>query len=178
MRNTTWTKESALGELDRLTAEISNLRKTSANSAEHVRWHQKVVSFFEEVFGRDSRSFSSFIMLTWRREGHFLVGGIGDPAGNFDPQGAINREHHKACPVVSYPSVSKSRWEMLCPDGLLPRPLQGLLLLPPCPESSRLIYLLHRPRKVRTESARLRMSDLTKALANFSFDDLCYDVPV
>ena len=70
MRHATWTKESALEELDLLIAEIANLRKTVANSAEHVRWHQRVVSLFEDVFGRDSRPFSSFIMLTWRRGGH------------------------------------------------------------------------------------------------------------
>ncbi len=96
MRHTTWTKKSALEELDRLIAEINNVRKTSAHSAEHVRWHQSVVALFEEVFGRDSRSFSSFTMLTWRRGGTFLVGGMGDPSGSYDPQGAIDREHHKA----------------------------------------------------------------------------------
>ena len=89
MRHTTWTNESALQELDRLIAEISNLRKTVANSAEHVRWHQRVVSFFEEVFGRDSRSFSSFTMLTWRRGGSLVI-------GVYNPQGAIDREHHNA----------------------------------------------------------------------------------
>jgi hypothetical protein len=96
MRHTTWTVESALQELDRLIAEINDLRKTVANSAEHVRWHQKVVSLFEEVFGRDSRSFSSFIMLSWRREGSFLVGGVSDMEGAYNPQAAINREHRKA----------------------------------------------------------------------------------
>jgi hypothetical protein len=55
-----------------------------------------VVSVFEEVFGRDSRSFSSFIRLSWRREGSFLVGGVGDLEGAYHPQAAIDREHHKA----------------------------------------------------------------------------------
>src|SRR2546427_12362113 len=96
MRHTTWTKESALQELDRLIAEISNLRTTVANSAEHVRWHQKVVSLFEEVFGRDSRPFSSFTRLTWRRGGSFVIGGMSDPEGVYNPQAAINREHHNA----------------------------------------------------------------------------------
>ena len=96
MRHTTWTKESALEELDRLIAEINGLRSTVANSAEHVRWHQRVVSFFEEVFGRDSRPFLSFTMLTWRRERSFVVGGIRDPEASINPQPAIDREHHKA----------------------------------------------------------------------------------
>ena len=96
MRHTTWTKESALEELERLIAEIKNLRSRTAHSAEHVRWHQTVVSLFEEVFGRDSRSFSSFTLLTWRRQGSFLVGGIGDPEGSYNPQAAIDREHHQA----------------------------------------------------------------------------------
>jgi REase_DpnII-MboI len=96
MRHTTWTKETALEELDLLIATINNLRATNAYSAEHVRWHQRVVSLFEEVFGMDSRSFSSFTRLTWRRGGSFLVGGLGDPGGSYNPQAAIDREHHKA----------------------------------------------------------------------------------
>lgn len=54
------------------------------------------VAFFEEVFGRDSRYFSSFTMLTWRREQSFVVGGIRDPEASINPQPAIDREHHKA----------------------------------------------------------------------------------
>src|SRR5882724_8877982 len=96
MRPTTWTKKSALEELDLLIGEINSLGKTVANSAEHVRWHQRVVSFFEEVFGRDSRPFLSFTMLTWRRDRSFVVGGIRDPEASINPQPAIDREHHKA----------------------------------------------------------------------------------
>jgi hypothetical protein len=96
MRHTTWTKESALEELDRLIAEINNLRSRTARSAEHVRWHQRVVALFEEVFGRDSRSFSSFTLLTWMRRGSFVIGGISDPEGSYNPQAAVDREHHKA----------------------------------------------------------------------------------
>jgi hypothetical protein len=79
-----------------LIAEIGKLRATTARSAEHVRWHQRVVSLFEEVFGRDSRSFSSFTLLTWQRGGSFVIGGISDPEGSYNPQAAIDREHHKA----------------------------------------------------------------------------------
>jgi hypothetical protein len=45
MPHTTWTKDSALEELDRLIAEINNLRGRKANSAEHVRWHQRALTF-------------------------------------------------------------------------------------------------------------------------------------
>lgn len=96
MGHMSWTEQTALKELDRLIAEIDNLRGTTARSAEHVRWHQGVVSLFEEVFGRDSRSFSAFTLLTWRREGTFVFGGITDPAGSMNPQAAIDRAHHKA----------------------------------------------------------------------------------
>lgn len=96
MRHPSWSKESAIDELDRLIAEIPNLRSSKANSAEHVRWHQSAVSLFEGIFGRDSRAFSSFSMLTWRRGGSFVIGGIRDPEGSVNPQGAIDREHHKA----------------------------------------------------------------------------------
>ena len=89
-------KRTAKQELCLLISGIGGLRAVAAYSAEHVRWHQRVVVFLEEVFGRDSRFFSSFTSLTWRRGGHFLVGGVGDPEGNFNPQAAIDREHHKA----------------------------------------------------------------------------------
>jgi len=91
-----WTKESAMEELNKLIEEIPSLKKVKAFSAEHVRWHQKVVSFLEEVFGKDSRYFRSFVHLSWRRDGSFLVGGPSDPLGSFNPQAAIEREHHKA----------------------------------------------------------------------------------
>jgi hypothetical protein len=91
-----WTKEAAIEEIDRLIGQIAGLRANTAYGAEHVRWHQRVVVFFEEVFGRDSRYFSSFSLLTWRRGGSFLVGGPGDPSGSFNPQASIDREHHKA----------------------------------------------------------------------------------
>ncbi|NKE72984.1 hypothetical protein [Candidatus Manganitrophus noduliformans] len=91
-----WTKDSASKELGRLISEIPVLHKARAFSAEHVRWHQKVVGFLEEVFGQDSRFFESFTNLTWRREGRFLVGGPADPTGSLNPQAAIEREHQKA----------------------------------------------------------------------------------
>lgn len=91
-----WTKQSASKEIKHLIAEIDELKSVRAESAEHVRWHQAVVALLEEVFGQDSRPFSSFTHLTWRRGGSFLVGGPGDPSGSYNPQAAINREHHKA----------------------------------------------------------------------------------
>jgi REase_DpnII-MboI len=96
MGHTTWTKDSALKELDRLISEIDRLRRGVAYSSEHVRWDQTVVALLEEVFGRKSRAFVSFAQLTWRQTGSFLVGGVGDPEGSFNPQAAIERQHHKA----------------------------------------------------------------------------------
>lgn len=96
MRPRAWTKESALKELDRLTAEIDKLRGGAAYSAEHVRWDQTVVALLEEVFGRKSRALVSFAQLTWKHQGQFIVGGVRDPEGSINPQAAIEREHHKA----------------------------------------------------------------------------------
>lgn len=91
-----WTKESAIVELNRLMAQINKLKLVKAFSAEHVRWHQSIVGLFEEVFGKESRYFEGFAHLSWNREGSFLVGGINDPDGSHDPQGAVEREHNKA----------------------------------------------------------------------------------
>lgn len=91
-----WIKETAFEEINKLLTEIDNLSKVKAFSADHIRWQQRVITFFEEVFGKDSSYYRSFILLTWHREGHFLVGGISDPEGSFNPQVAIEREHHKA----------------------------------------------------------------------------------
>ncbi|KUK99389.1 MAG: Uncharacterized protein XE08_0045 [Parcubacteria bacterium 32_520] len=91
-----WTKEAALEELNKLIKEIATLKNVRAFSAEHVHWHQRVVAFLEEIFGKDSRYFGSFVHLTWHKDGSFLVGGPSDPQGSFNPQAAIEREHHKA----------------------------------------------------------------------------------
>jgi len=91
-----WNKETAIGELDKLIEGIEDLKKVRAFSSDHVRWHQRVVSFFEEVFGKDSRYFRSFVHLSWRRDGSFLVGGVSDPKGSYNPQAAVDREHHKS----------------------------------------------------------------------------------
>lgn len=91
-----WTKESALAEIDKLLDVIDSLHKVEAFSAEHVRWHQNVVQLLGDVFGKDSRYFGSFTLLTWQRDGSFLVGGVSDPEGSFNPQAAVEREHHKA----------------------------------------------------------------------------------
>jgi len=91
-----WTKESAVEELNRLIAEIDNLKIVKAFSAEHIRWQQGVIALLEEVFGKDSRYFQSFVSLTWTRQGSIIVGGPSDPDGSFDPRGAIEKVHHKA----------------------------------------------------------------------------------
>jgi len=90
-----WTNDSALIEIDSLINSIDSLKNVEAFSADHVYWHQKVVSFLEDIFGKESRYFQGFSHLSWRRDGSFLVGGIGDPDGSYNPQAAIEREHHK-----------------------------------------------------------------------------------
>ena len=91
-----WTKETAIKEIAKLLKDIEELEEVKAFSSIHVRWHQRVVSFLEEIFGKDSRYFVSFVSLTWQRDGSFIVGGPSDPAGSFNPQAGVEREHHKA----------------------------------------------------------------------------------
>ena len=91
-----WNKKKAIKETEILIEEIEKLKEVKAFSSEHVRWQQSVVAFFEEVFGEDSRCFHSFVNLAWRREGSFVVGGVSDHEGSYNPQSAVEREHHKA----------------------------------------------------------------------------------
>lgn len=68
-----WNKQQALGEIDRLIANIPELQLGRAFDAKHVRWRQAVVAFLEEVFGQESHHFLSFAHLTWRPRGSFIV---------------------------------------------------------------------------------------------------------
>lgn len=88
-----WTKETALKELQILIEEIRNLNNVERFSSEHTRWVMKVLSFLEEVFGRNSRYFISFSSLEWQCSVSFLVGGPSDPEGSRDPQRAIEKKH-------------------------------------------------------------------------------------
>lgn len=91
-----WTKESALIELNVLIQEIDKLMGERAFSAAHTSWIVKVSTFFDEVFGGDSVFFGTFTKLRWRRVGSFTVGGPEDPVGSFNPQKAVEKEHHRA----------------------------------------------------------------------------------
>lgn len=52
-----WTKETAIKEIKQLVEEIEKPEKVRAFSSDHVHWHQRVVSFLEDIYGRDSRYF-------------------------------------------------------------------------------------------------------------------------
>jgi len=91
-----WTKESALIEIKELIEEINTLERERAFCAAHTRWITKVLIYLEEVFGRDSLFYKTFRLFSWQRDGTFLVGGPGDPEGSFNPQRALEREHHRA----------------------------------------------------------------------------------
>src|SRR6266545_4627054 len=91
-----WTQESALAELEALIGEIPALEKSTRFSADHTRWVAKTMRFFEQVFGRDSRSFLTFAGFRWAETGSFVFGGPGDREGSWNPSAAIERRHHQA----------------------------------------------------------------------------------
>jgi len=91
-----WTKEIALREIDLLVAEIDKLMTQQRHSADHTRWWTRVVAMLEEVFGRDSRFYGSFVALTWAEEGAFIVGGPADPEGSWNPSAAFEKKHQAA----------------------------------------------------------------------------------
>ncbi len=75
-----WTKNSALEELQRLIEEIDVLKRTAPFSAEHVRWQTNCYQFFKDVFGGASLYSRSFYALTFSIRGNrilpAMVGGI------------------------------------------------------------------------------------------------------
>lgn len=67
-----WTKETALSELDSLITEIGNLSTQHRYSADHVRWVARTLAFLEEVFGRDSRYYLAFDSFEYAQTGSFF----------------------------------------------------------------------------------------------------------
>jgi hypothetical protein len=91
-----WTKEAAVKELLALATETRSLSLQQRYSADHTKWATKTLVILEEVFGRESRFYQTFASFTWSQQGQIIIGGVRDPEGSFNPQAAIQREHHKA----------------------------------------------------------------------------------
>jgi hypothetical protein len=91
-----WTKEGALSELDALIQEINKLSTQRRYSADHTRWIARSLTLLEEVFGRESRYYLTFASFTWDEGGSFIVGGLADPEGSWNPQAAIEKRNHQA----------------------------------------------------------------------------------
>ncbi len=77
-----WTKETALSELETLIKEIDNLYTQHRHSADHMRWVARTLAFLEEVFGRNSRYYLTFASFPWSETGSILIGGPTDPEGS------------------------------------------------------------------------------------------------
>jgi hypothetical protein len=84
-----WTKDSALKELDILVSQIDSLQKLRRRSAEHVEWFIRATSFLSEAFGQNSGFYQTLTSLTWQRAGGFLVSA-------FDAKAQIEYEHQQA----------------------------------------------------------------------------------
>lgn len=91
-----WTKETALSELETLIKEIDNLSTQHKYSADHMRWIAKALAFLEEVFGRNSRYYLTFASFSWSETGTILVGGPTDPEGSWNPQAALEKRDQAA----------------------------------------------------------------------------------
>lgn len=93
---TNWTKTKALKELSSRIETTIELKNSKGYSAEHMRWQANCIELLEEVFGRESRYYLSFVHIEWRKTGAFIVGGPADRSGSMNPAAAIEREHQKA----------------------------------------------------------------------------------
>jgi hypothetical protein len=70
---TEWTKESAMGELDRLIAAMYGVSGQQPFSTNHTRWLVGTQKFLAEVFGLNSAYYQSMVSLSWRHTGSMLV---------------------------------------------------------------------------------------------------------
>jgi hypothetical protein len=73
-----WTKETAVAEIKELAKYTSFLAKQYPFSAEHTRWIARTLAVLEEVFGRKSRYFLTFVSFKWQVTGSVLVNIIDD----------------------------------------------------------------------------------------------------
>ena len=96
MKRPIWTKDTALSELEALVAEGKRIEQHQAFDEAHTRWIARVLAVLEEVFGPQSRYYLSFADLPWRQTGSFIVGGLADREGSYNPQRAVERKHHQA----------------------------------------------------------------------------------
>lgn len=68
-----WTDESALTEFGTLIGEIDLVANGRRRSARHVQWAVRTATFLEEVFGRNSPYYQTFISFPWERQGTVFV---------------------------------------------------------------------------------------------------------
>jgi len=91
-----WTQETADEELRALLDKIPRLSQVQRFSAEHTEWGMRTLRLLEDVFGQASRYYLSFAALEWGETGSFIVGGLSDPEGAYNPQAAVERQHQQA----------------------------------------------------------------------------------
>ena len=91
-----WTKETAIKELEVLANETYKLAKLRRFSEEHTRWVVRVRGFLEDIFGNDSGFYKTFFSFSWRREGQFVIGGVEHPEESSDPELGRERIHQEA----------------------------------------------------------------------------------
>jgi len=68
-----WTKQTAIEELDRLIAQMSQLRGGDHTSPHHTRWLLGVINFVNEVFGQRSVYYTNLARVHWQYYGTMAV---------------------------------------------------------------------------------------------------------
>ncbi len=105
-----WTKETALSELETLVKEIDNFSRQRRFSTDHTRWIVKTLTFLEEVFGRESRYYLTFASLSWQETGTFLVS-IPNPEGDEEWGAPIfSTTYNERLPAFSTGCLTPSTW--------------------------------------------------------------------
>lgn len=86
-----WSKKSALEELDLLLEQSTELGGDTPFSERHTAWLFRVNEFLTQIFGQDSMYYRNFQALAWRGTGSGVVGGPMHPEESMDPQLGIER---------------------------------------------------------------------------------------
>jgi hypothetical protein len=71
----TWTKKSAIKELNSLIDQAKKLRASYKGSPEFVRWYMRATTVLEEIFGQQSKYYATFHILKFETTGSFFVQG-------------------------------------------------------------------------------------------------------
>lgn len=82
-----WTKKQALSSLKKLIEENKRVRSYGRNSQEHIRWLANSLRILEEIFGHNSRYYSTLSSYSWSKTGKMIL-------DVWDMESQINKKHN------------------------------------------------------------------------------------